>query len=84
MRYNTLEEGPEMFYKLLELISVHIGKSVEDITPDLRFDRYLSDVDFAEMVIDIESELGIEIAEDALMQIQTVKDLWLYVKQAEE
>ena len=73
-----------MFYKLLELISVHIGKSVEDITPDLRFDRYLSDVDFAEMVIDIESELGIEIAEDALMQIQTVKDLWLYVKQAEE
>ena len=73
-----------MFYKLLELISVHIGKNVEDITPDLRFDRYLSDVDFAEMVIDIESELGIEIAEDALMQIQTVKDLWLYVKQAEE
>lgn len=73
-----------MFYKLLELISVHIGKSVEDITPDLRFDRYLSDVDFAEMVIDIESELGIEIAEDALMQIQTVKDLWLYVKQTEE
>ena len=73
-----------MFYKLLELISVHIGKSVEDITPDLRLDRYLSDVDFAEMVIDIESELGIEIAEDALMQIQTVKDLWLYVKQAEE
>ncbi len=73
-----------MFYKLLELISVHIGKGVEDITPDLRFDRYLSDVDFAEMVIDIESELGIEIAEDALMQIQTVKDLWLYVKQAEE
>ena len=73
-----------MFYKLLDIISTHTGKGVEDITPDLRFDRYLSDVDFAEMVIDIESELGIEIAEDALMQIQTVKDLWLYVKQAEE
>ncbi|MBR3167464.1 MAG: hypothetical protein IKF18_02080 [Erysipelotrichaceae bacterium] len=73
-----------MFYKLLDIISTHTGKSVEDITPDLRFDRYLSDVDFAEMVIDIESELGIEIAEDALMQIQTVKDLWAYIKQAEQ
>ncbi len=73
-----------MFYKLLDIISDYTGKSVEDITPDLLFSRYLSDVDFAEMVIDIESELGIEIAEDALMQIQTVKDLWLYVKQAEE
>ena len=73
-----------MFYKLLDIISDHTGKSVEDITPDLRFDRYLSDVDFAEMVLEIEFELGTEIPEDALMQIQTVKDLWLYVKQAEE
>ena len=73
-----------MFYKLLDIISDHTGKSVEDITPDLLFSRYLSDVDFAEMVLEIEFELGTEIPEDALMQIQTVKDLWLYVKQAEE
>ena len=73
-----------MFYKLLEIISTNTGKSVGDITPDLRFDRYLSDVDFADMIIDVECELGIEIPEDALMKIQTVRDLWLYVRQAEE
>ena len=73
-----------MFNRLLEILSDCTWKSIEEITPDLRFSQYLDEIGFAEMAFRIEDELGIEIPEDDLMLMQTVSDVWAFIKKAEQ
>ena len=73
-----------MFNRLLEILSDCTWKSIEEITPDLRLSQYLDEIGFAEMAFRIEDELGIEIPEDDLMLMQTVSDVWAFIKKAEQ
>ncbi len=73
-----------MFSRLLEILSDCTWKRAEDITPDLRLSQYLDEIGFAEMAFRIEDELGIEIPEDDLMLMQTVSDVWAFIKKAEQ
>ena len=39
-------------------------------------------LDIVELVTDIEDELGVEIPDEALMEMKTVKDVWDFIEKA--
>ncbi|MDD6212120.1 MAG: acyl carrier protein [Clostridiales bacterium] len=72
------------FEKLQEIIGNVLDRNVEEITPDKSFEDDLGadSLDRVEIIMQIEDELGIEISDDAAMNIVTVKDAFDEIQKA--
>lgn len=68
--------------KVLELIAEQFDKNVDDLTEDMRFvdDLNADSVDIVELVMSIEDELGIEIADEELENMSTIGDVLEYIE----
>ena len=70
-----------MFEKLVEIITNVCGDETE-LTPDtdLMYDLGLKSIDLLELVTDVEDEFGIEVTDEAVESIHTIRDLMDYIE----
>lgn len=63
--------------KVIEIVCEVLGQEVEDVnlSSDLREDLDGDSIDFADVVMGLEEEFDIEVAEEAAMKIKTVGDI---------
>ncbi len=71
-----------MFEKIKEILVQELGVSEAEITPDAKIKSTLgiSSVEFVDIAMTIEEEFDIELDEDKLRSIKTVKELCDYVE----
>ena len=71
-----------MYEKIKEILVSELGISGDEITPDakIRSKLGISSVEFVDIAMTIEEEFDIELDEDKLRKIKTVKDLVDYVE----
>ena len=71
-----------VFDRLKEVICDEMEIPYEDFTLDanLREDFDLDSLDMVDIIMDIEDEFGVEITEDALEKLTTVKDVVEYIE----
>lgn len=72
----------EIFNELKEIIKEYLGESELDIHEDsvLTEDLDLSSLDLISVVGDVEDAFNISIDDDAIMSINTVKDVLDYIE----
>lgn len=72
----------EIFNELKEIIKEYLGESELDIQEDsvLTEDLDLSSLDLISVVGDVEDAFNISIDDDAIMSINTVKDVIDYIE----
>ncbi len=70
------------FDKLAEIIADQLSVDVEDITPDTSFSEDLNadSLDLMEVIVTLEDELDIQIADEELQNIKTVGDAYELIK----
>ncbi|MBQ1305816.1 MAG: acyl carrier protein [Erysipelotrichales bacterium] len=73
-----------MMNELQRILSDITGLSPEAITPDLILGNHLDEIDFADLAMRVEEELGIVIFDENLYSMYTVSDLLAYVEKAEK
>jgi len=69
----------DIYAKLKELVSKQVRKrkvDLDSISPDTKLeDLGLDSLDTAELLINIEQEFNIELTQDEMVSVQTVKDI---------
>lgn len=65
--------------KLRLLIAEELGLSVEDVTLDSPLTDLGDSLDIAALILDIEAEMQVEISDDDLHKLFTVRDVANYV-----
>ncbi|MDE6599037.1 MAG: acyl carrier protein [Oscillospiraceae bacterium] len=75
-----------MFEKIKELICNYVEVNPEDITEDSRFieDLGFNSYDFISMLGDLETELGVTVDENEIMEIHTVGEAVKYLNKLKE
>ena len=70
------------FAKICEAIAEQLDIPVEEITMESRFaeDLKADSLDLVELVMDLESDFGVEIPDDELPSIHTVGDILKYLE----
>ncbi len=70
------------FDKLAEIIADQLSVDAEDITPDTSFTEDLNadSLDLMEVIVTLEDELDIQIADEELQNIKTVGDAYELIK----
>ena len=71
-----------MFEKISEMIAAQLGIDAGEITMQSRLteDLKADSIDIVAMIMDCESEFGIEIGDDALESLKTVGDIVNYIE----
>lgn len=75
-----------MFEKIKELICNYVEVNPEDIKEDSRFieDLGFNSYDFISMLGDLETELGVTVDENEIMEIHTVGEAVKYLNKLKE
>ena len=75
-----------MFEKIKELICNYVEVNPEDITENSRFieDLGFNSYDFISMLGDLETELGVTVDENDVMEIHTVGEAVKYLNKLKE
>ncbi|MBD5138070.1 MAG: acyl carrier protein [Ruminococcus sp.] len=75
-----------MLEKIKELICNYVEVNPEDITEDSRFieDLGFNSYDFISMLGDLETELGVTVDENDIMEIHTVGEAVKYLNKLKE
>ncbi|MBD5147162.1 MAG: acyl carrier protein [Ruminococcus sp.] len=75
-----------MLEKIKELICNYVEVNPEDITEDSRFieDLGFNSYDFISMLGDLETELGVTVDENEIMEIHTVGEAVKYLNKLKE
>lgn len=71
-----------MFEKIKEFICNYVDADPENITPDSRFieDLSFNSYDFMSMLGEIETELGVTVDDEEILNLQTVGDAVNYLE----
>ena len=72
--------------KISRIIVVQLGVSVEEIKPEVSFldDLGADSLDIVELVMAMEEEFDIEIPDEDAEKIQTIGDVFAYIKEKVE
>ena len=72
-----------MYEKIAEMIAAQLGIDVGEVTMQSRLteDLKADSIDIVAMIMDCESEFGIEIGDDALESLKTVGDIVRYIEE---
>lgn len=72
-----------MFETVAAIIAEQMGVEPESITEETSLvdDLKADSIDAAEMIINIESELDVRIADEAIMNVRTVGDIMNYLRE---
>jgi acyl carrier protein len=71
-----------MFEKIAGIIADQLGIDSEDITMEsnLTEDLKADSIDIVALIMDLESEYGIEISDDELLKLKTVADVVKFIE----
>jgi acyl carrier protein len=74
---NSAAQSPALFERAQEIIADHFGVALSAVTPDADITQDLGadDLDLIELVMEMEEEFGVELADDQIERIATVGDL---------
>ena len=72
-----------MMEKLIAMVAEQLGVNAADVKPESRLKEDLQADSAAVMmlVMDVESEFGIEIEDDAIEKVKTVGDMVAYIEE---
>lgn len=75
-----------MFEKVQSIIAEQLGIDKEKITPQTHLinDLKADSLDVVALVMDLEQEYGVEIPDEALMEMQTVQSILDFIAQQEQ
>ena len=74
-----------MLKEYIEILSRNMNLPVEKIDPGLCIGNYCNMIDLAELIVELESEFGIEIHDEKIeCGAVTVGELWAYIKEAQQ
>ncbi len=73
-----------MFEKVRELVAKQMKIDPETIKPESRLveDLKADSIDAAELIINLENELDVELADEAILNVKTVEDIVKYLEAA--
>ncbi len=71
-----------MFEKIAQIIAGQLGLDPSEISPEQRLaeDLKADSIDIVALIMDLESEYGVEITDDELVKLKTVGDIVAYVE----
>ncbi|MGI5899196.1 MAG: acyl carrier protein [Christensenellales bacterium] len=71
-----------MFEKIAEIIADQLGIDSGDVTleSNLTEDLKADSIDIVALIMDLESEYGIEISDDELLKLKTVGDVVTFIE----
>lgn len=69
--------------KVINLVADHLGLEAQDITPasNIKEDLGADSLDMVELVMKLEEEFGLKIAEEELQKITTIQEIADYIAQ---
>lgn len=73
----------QIIEKLMEIICNGLGLEMDEISldSDLREDFDADSLDMVDLVMDVEDEFGVEVPEDAMDSLLTVKDVVDFIEE---
>ncbi len=71
-----------MMEKLIAMVAEQLGVSPADVKPESRLkeDLQADSASIMMLVMDVESEFGIEVEDDAIEKVKTVGDMAAYIE----
>ncbi len=71
---------------ILKLIAEHFNKEVDELDEDMSFqdDLNADSIELVELIMSIEEEYDIEVAEEDLEKLETIGDVIDYVEEIEQ
>ena len=72
-----------IYEKLKDIVAQQLGVDVQEVKPEarLREDLQADSASVMMLVMDIESEFGIEVEDDAIEKVKTVGDMVKYIEE---
>ena len=80
------KDNIEVLVKVKEMVASHLGRAVDEITPDSSFieDLGADSLDLVELIMSMEDEFGLEISDEDAENIITVQDAVSFIQKSIE